>query len=66
MPVHENEKYHLGFTGRNCMYMYASFEIYLDIAFKSLGKQNEFELVKQLNSCYIHDHTIPMTIPPVD
>ena len=39
MPVHENGKYHLGFTDRNCMYMYASFVIYLDIAFKLIGKK---------------------------
>ena len=38
MPVHENGKYHLGLSGRNCMYMYASFVIYLDIAFVSFGK----------------------------
>ena len=39
MPVHENGKYHLGFTDRNCMYVYASFVIYLDIAFKLIGKK---------------------------
>ena len=39
MPLHENGKYHLGFTGRNCMYMYASFVVNLDVAFKSFGKK---------------------------
>ena len=64
MPVHENGKYHLGFTGRNYMYMYASF-IILILHSHHLEK-HEFELVMQLNSFYIHDHTILMTIPPVD
>ena len=59
MPEHEDGKYHLGFTGRNCMYMYASFVIYPH-------RLEEFELVKQLISFYIYDHTILMTIPPVD
>ena len=38
LPVLENGKYHKGFMGRNCMYMYASFVIYLDIAFTSFGR----------------------------